>query len=324
MQKILILGAKGMLGSELTKLYRQVQADNPGDCQVFAWDIDEVDVRDFQKLTSKLQEIWPDIIYNAVAYNAVDSCEEDDEEYAKAKVLNIDLPKKLAEIANNLGSTFIHYSSDYVFDGERPKYKNGQRAPYCCGHACDGCQYEGREETISYWQYAEDDQPNPLNRYGYTKWRGEQAVEEVGGDYYLIRLSKLFGGDSKNNLAKKSFFEVMWELGLKHPSVKAVDGELSKFTYAPDLARASQEIVENREPNGIYHLVNEGVATWFEGVQTLYDLLNLKTKITPVGPEEFPRPARRPAVSVLQNRKRPPLRPYQEALREWIENKKMN
>ena len=341
MQKILILGSKGMLGSELVEVYKDESEKlkippNPplshyaeatrdkhqeGDkrkYEVVAWDIDDVDVRDFENLRKKIQEVWPDVIYNAVAYNAVDSCEEDDEEYAKAKVLNTELPGELARIAKNLEAILVHYSTDYVFDGQRPTHRSGQRAPHCCGSGCDGCQYMGKEETIPYWQYSEEDQPNPLNRYGWTKYKGELAVEGQGEKYYIIRLSKLFGGTSKNALGKKSFFEVMWELGKKNEEVKAVDSELSKFTYALDLALESKNIVEENEPFGIYHIVNEGAVTWYEGLKTLYKTLDLETKIIPVGPEEFPRPAKRAEVSVLQNRKRKPLRDYEEAVKEWM------
>jgi len=307
-----------MLGRELTDLYQKTQTEKPEEYEVVAWDIDDIDVRDFENLKKKINKVWPDVIYNAVAYNAVDSCEEDDEEYQKAKILNTELPEELAKIAKNLDATLVHYSTDYVFDGERPKYKGDERAPHCCGSGCDGCQYMGKEETVPYWQYMEGDQPNPLSRYGWTKYKGEQAVEEVGGNYYIIRLSKLFGGQGKNALGKKSFFEIMLEKGREVDEVKAVDDELSKFTYAPDLARESKNIVEENEPFGIYHLVNEGAVTWYEGLKTLYKLAGLKTKIIPVGPEEFPRPAKRASVSVLKNMKRKPLRNYKEALKEWL------
>jgi len=318
MQKILILGAKGTLGSELVRLYRETNKNSTEECEIIAWDIDDVDVRDFEKLRIKINEVWPDIIYNAVAYTATDSCEEDDEEYLKAKILNTELPGELAKVAKNLDTILVHYSSDYVFDGERPVYSGGQRAPHCCGSGCDGCQYLGKKETITHWQYSEEDQPKPLNRYGWTKYKGEQAVKKNGEKTYIIRLSKLFGGMKKNALGKKSFFEVMLEKSKTEEEVKVVDDELSKFTYAPDLALESRNIVEEKEPFGIYHIVNEGVATWYEGVKALYTLADIGTKVISVSAKEFSRPAQRAKVSVLQNRKRKPLRNYKEAIKEWL------
>ena len=316
MQKILILGAKGMLGQELVKVYKEAEKNNSEKYEVVTWDIDDIDVRDFDNLESKISEVWPDVIYNAVAYNAVDSCEDDDEEYNKSKILNTKLPGELAKIAKNLEATLVHYSSDYVFDGKRPAHKDGKKAPHCCGSGCDGCQYKGAEgTTIPYWQYMEGDQPNPPNRYGWTKYKGEQAVEEVGGKYYIIRLSKLFGLPGGG---KRAFFDVMLEKGQTEKEVKVIDGELSKFTYAPDLAQESKNIVEENEPIGIYHIVNERAVTWYESVKTLYRLTGLKTKVIPVDGVEFARPAKRADSSVLKNMKRKPLRSYEKALEEFL------
>jgi dTDP-4-dehydrorhamnose reductase len=121
-------------------------------------------------------------------------------------------------------------------------------------------------------------------------------------------------------LGKRSFFDVMLEKGKTEKEVKAVDDELSKFTYAPDLAQESKNIAEENEPFGIYHIVNEGAVTWHEGLKALYKLANIEIEIIPVGPNEFPRPAKRATVSVLQNRKRKPLRNYKEAIKEWLKN----
>lgn len=313
--KILIIGAKGMLGQELVKLYQQ---DNSDEYEVVAWDKDDIDVRDFDNLKNKINEVWPDVIYNAVAYNAVDSCEDDEEEHEKAKILNTELPGELAKIAQGLDAVLVHYSSDYVFDGQRPSYKGGERAPHCCGSGCDGCQYQGQEETVTHWQYMEGDQPKPLSRYGWTKYKGEEAIEEVGGQYYIIRLSKLFGEAGSSALGKQAFFKIMLEKGKKEKEVKVIDGELSKFTYAPDLAQESKNIVDENEPVGIYHIVNEGAVTWYEGVKTLYRLAGIDTKITPIDGTEFNRPAKRAKSTVLKNMKRKPLRNYEEALKEFL------
>lgn len=110
----------------------------------------------------------------------------------------------------------------------------------------------------------------------------------------------------------------MLELGKTKNEVQAVDGERSCFTYAPDLAEGSKTLVESSTEYGIYHIVNEGVATWYEGVRELYRLAGIRTKIIPVSSDYFPRPARRPSFSALANTKRPPLRPYVEALRDFL------
>lgn len=317
MQKVLILGSKGMLGQELVRAFSDDEK-----YRVVAWDRDDVDVREKGLLENAIMNEMPDVVFNAVAYNAVDACEEDDSEYEKAKVLNAELPKNLVIICKNVGATLVHYSSDYVFDGKRPIYKGNKRNPNCCGQGCLDCMYMGPEEGLEYFAYHENDETHPVSKYGRTKLMGEENVEKYGNDYYIIRLSKLFGLPASSAAGKKSFFDVMLELGKKNDSVQAVDGETSKFTYAPDLATKSKEIVEKNMDRGIYHVANEGSVTWYDGVVELYKIAGLDTQIKPVSPEAFPRPAKRPDSSVLKVTKIEKLRHYSEALKEYMENNK--
>jgi dTDP-4-dehydrorhamnose reductase len=285
-KKVLIIGAKGMLGQALERVFRQ-------DPQyvVFGWDRAEMDITDKEDTELKIQAISPDIIINAAAYNAVDLCEEDDAEYAKALLLNDDAPTFLARVAMSQGATFVHYSTDYIF-GDAVASDDG---------------------------FAENADPKPNCRYAQSKLVGEKAVRIIGGKYYVIRLSKLFGKPAGSDAGKKSFFEVMLSAGKTKGEVKAVDDEMSCFTYAPDLAQASKELIESRSLFGVYHLVNESPATWYEGALELYKQAGLKTKVIPVTSDAFPRPAKRPKFSVLLNTRRPLLRPYQEALKEFLQ-----
>jgi len=96
--------------------------------------------------------------------------------------------------------------------------------------------------------------------------------------------------------------------------VSAVDDENGCFTYAPDLADATLSLVSDEAPFGTYHLVNEGVATWYGALVEYFRIAGIDATVTPVSGAEFPRPARRPADSTLRNTKRPPLRDYRDAL----------
>lgn len=284
-KKVLILGAKGMLGQELVCVF----AADDG-YAVTGWDREDIDVSDISVAQSKILALSPSLIINAVAYNAVDACEDDAVEYAKALALNSDAPRLLADIAQRMGALFVHYSTDYVF-----------------GDALsDGVGF------------TEEAQPQPNCQYARSKWAGETAVREVGGTWYIIRLSKLFGKPATSDIAKKSFFEVMLAVGQTKDEVSAVDDEMSCFTYAPDLAQASKALVESGDAYGMYHLINESPATWYEAVVELYAQAGLTTHVVPVTSEAFPRPARRPKFSVLLNTRRPLLRPYQEALKEFL------
>ena len=249
------------------------------------WDLGDIDVTDTDAAREKISALSPDIILNAVAYNAVDRCEEDGEEARKAWRLNAEVPGELAEIAREIDAVFVHYSTDYVFDGE---------------------------QTIG--GYVEDAEPRPVSRYGGSKYVGEKSVMAVGGRYYVVRLSKLFGEPAKSAGGKESFFAKMGTIAAMKGEVSAVDDENGCFTYAPDLADATLSLVSDEVPFGTYHLVNEGAATWYEALVEYFRIAGIDATVTPVSGAEFPRPARRPKDSTLRNTKRPPLRDYRDAL----------
>lgn len=283
-KKALILGAKGMLGQALGQEFRLAGYD------LGLWDVAEIDLAEEVASLEKIAAFGPDIVINAAAYNAVDNCETDDEEYRKALILNRDVPGYLARFAAEKDIPFVHYSTDYVFDGT----------------VSDG--------------YPEDAVPNPLSRYGNSKYEGEQAVLAAGGKAYLIRLSKLFGEPAVSKLGKRSFFEIMLAKGKTETRVEVVDDEKSCFTYAPDLALATRELIESTSEPGVYHLPNDGGVTWFEAALELYRKAELKVEVIPVASTGFARAAKRPHASVLINTKRPKQRPYTEALTEFLDN----
>lgn len=282
--KILILGGQGNLGAQLVKVFS-------ADFETISWDRSDIDVLDFLLLNEKIDEIAPDLIINAVAYNAVDKCEEKSE-YELALRLNAELPGVLADIALRRQVTLIHYSSDYVFSGTEEKK-----------------------------EFAEGDTPNPINKYGESKFAGEREIlkrAEYGLNFYLIRTSKLFGPKGISPAAKPSFFDIMFSLAQDKKEITVVNEELSCFTYTPDLAVATKRLWELETPYGIYHLVNEGACTWFDGVKTLFDLKEIDVDIRAVRSENLLRAARRPKFSVLRNLKVKKLRNWQEALKEYI------
>ncbi len=307
MKKVLVLGSKGMLGQELVNVFGSDDNFN-----VVGWDREDIDITDKKELEEKILNLKPKIILNAVAYNAVDKCEEDEKEFELAKKVNGLAPGYLAEIAKKLDAVFVHYSTDYVFGKDMPKIPE----PQGCTGSCGNCSlHEYFEPEIG---FSENDNPAPVNKYGETKLMGEKEVKKRGGKYYIVRLSKLFGKPAISKDAKKSFFDVMLNVGKNNKEVKAVDEETSCFTYAPDLAQKSKEIIEAKKEFGIYHIVNSDACTWYEAVEELYLMAGLKTKIIPVGGDEFPRPAKRPYFSVLLNTKLNPLRSYKDALKEYL------
>jgi len=285
---ILILGGRGNLGSQLTKLFAV-------DYETVSLDREDLDVLDSVALAAKIRELKPEMIINTVAYNAVDRCEDADG-YAGALKLNVDLPAALAELAWEIGAILIHYSSDYVFSGTDQKQS-----------------------------FSEDETPNPVNKYGESKFQGEREIMRRSGlglKYYLIRTSKLFGPAGESPSAKPSFFDIMLTLAQDKKELTVVNEELSCFTYTFDLAAATKRLWELEVPFGIYHLINEGPATWYEAAMELFRQKKMKISCRAVRSENLLRPARRPKFSVLQNTKVRKLRNWKEALWEYLETKK--
>lgn len=287
MAKILILGARGNLGQQLVKVF---MVNN----EIIAWDRGEIDITDRELILKKIGDVKPELVINAAAYNAVDKCEANGEEYELAKKINIDGPKFLAEACLKIGAILIHYSTDYVFEGKK---KSG---------------------------YSETDEPKPINHYGKTKFHGETRILELSGaglKWYLIRTSKLFGPTGESAMAKPSFFDIMLEQSRNKPSIEVVDEEMSYFTYTADLAKATKELVDKDSGYGLYHIVNSGAGTWYKAALELFKLAGIKIEVKPITSEKLARPAKRPKYSALLNTKLPPMRDYREALSEYLENK---
>jgi dTDP-4-dehydrorhamnose reductase len=290
MKKVLILGSRGNSGSQLVKVF----GEDSG-FEVVGWDREDLNFLDFEKLKKEIREEMPEIIINATGYNNVDGCEEDEKELKLAYKLNRDLPKNLAEIAVELNAKFVNFSTDYVFGGDKGKKT-----------------------------YKETDQLCPLQKYGESKYEGEKEIARVklenpNLEYYIIRTSKLFGPKGTSEFTKPGFFDIMLNLSKTKEELDVVDEEWSCFTYTLDLARAVKTLIEKNYASGIYHLVNEGIASWYDGVLELFEIKNIRTKVNPVKGDKFPRPAKRPLYSALENTHFPKLRNYQEALREYLE-----
>jgi dTDP-4-dehydrorhamnose reductase len=262
--KTLIFGASGMLGTELCTVF-------PDSIKLLHSDID---IRDRKNVIDLIVLNKPDVVINAAAYNAVDDCEDNQ---GLAFDVNGKAPGYIAEGCSRAGAKFVHYSSDYVFDGSKK-------------------------------EYTESGQPNPINVYGQSKLMGERNIIEKMSNYRIIRTSWLFGAHGRN------FVDTMLRLSKEMETVKVVNDHFGKPTYAVDLARKTLEIVEL--PQGIYHITNEGVCSWFEFASAIID------NAVPCRSEEFPRKAKRPKYSALVNTKTRPMRYWREALAEYLNKRK--
>lgn len=281
--KMLITGASGTLGQDLIKEFEAHGHD------VIATDRATLDITNVDSITAALEEHAPDVLINAAAYNFVDKV-EDPEIYPIAEAVNVLGPRNLARTAAERSIPFVHYSTDYVFAGTKP---------------------EG---------YTETDTPDPISAYGRTKAMGEQAVQDAGGQWYVLRLSKIFGTPGLTDQSKPSFVHLMLKLAAEKPELKIVDEEVGCPSYTKDIAQATRQMLERKDPSGIYHVVNEGGGvTWYQFAKEIFEIANVTTPFAPVSADAFaPRPAARPAFAQLNNTKLPPLRTRVEALEAFL------
>ncbi len=252
--------------------------------QAVGWDREDFD---FTKILDYKQQIInykPTAIINCVAYNDVDGAENNPE---ICFALNTTAVSDLAGLCNELNIPLVHFSTNYVFDGIKG-------------------------------EYAETDSPNPLSVYAQSKYQGELEIIKNSKKYYIIRTALLFGPKGVSDKSKKSFVEIMLELSSKRNSIKAIEDEINSLTYVVDLSALTRLLLEENKPFGIYHIVNSGQGSWFEYAVEIFKILKKNITVVPAASTEFPRKAKRPKKSVLINTKLPQLRPWQEALGEFL------
>lgn len=253
--KILVTGAKGMLGQDLCPVLEDE------DFEVVETDIQDLDITDFNQVEEKLAQEKPDIVIHCAGYTNVDLAETDKE---KAEKINVLGSENLAKICGKNDITMIYISTDYVFDGEKTE------------------------------SYKPTDEPNPINYYGLTKFKGEQAVKEYCKKYYIVRTSWLYGHHGKN------FVETMISIS-QNPEIKVVDDQTGCPTWTMELCNGIIELINEEAPYGVYHICGSEPTTWYEFAKEVFKLMNLNVNLKPCKTEDFPRPAKRPHFSAMNN-----------------------
>lgn len=219
----------------------------------------DLDITDLKAVKDTLAALRPDLVVNCAAYTNVDRAESEPQ---LAMAVNALGPRNLALACSETGAALLHISTDYVFNGQKP-------GPY----------------TI--W-----DAPAPLNAYGVSKLWGENYVRSLMTRYYLIRTSWLFGPGGKN------FVTTMLELAGRSLPLRVVDDQHGCPTYTADLARACADLVRTGA-FGIYHITNQEPTTWYRFAAEIFRNACLNVDLKPIPTKDFPRPAARPANSVL-------------------------
>lgn len=261
--KIAVFGANGQLGKSL----RAWQAAHPTPDQTWRFfDSHQADITDHAGLTALFsKEPSFDYVINCAAYTAVDNAEKAPE---NAFVVNADGPKILAELCHQHQAILIHISTDFVFDGRLSR------------------------------PLTELDTPNPINTYGASKYKGETTIEAVANRYFILRTGWLYSNYNQN------FYLTMRRLFTTKDHLNVVADQIGTPTHASVLVRAITTIINTKSTAfGLYHLTNEGVASWYDFA---YEILNSQAascRLFPISTKDYPTPAKRPAFSVLNNAK---------------------
>jgi dTDP-4-dehydrorhamnose reductase len=266
--KILLLGKNGQLGWELNRSLQSLG-------EVVALDYPEVNLADAKSIRKTVEQFQPEVIYNATAYTAVDKAESEPE---SAEAINGTGPGILAEEARKINAVLIHYSTDYVFDGNKGS------------------------------PYIETDPPNPINVYGLTKLHGEQAIQQVDGVYLIFRTSWVY------SLRQGGFVTKALEWARAQKTLCIVDDQIGSPTWARMLAETTALLLARAGHNcftpwlagrkGLYHLAGNGYASRLDWTEAILELdkkhkEQIVEKILPARTSDFPTPAQRPLFSAL-------------------------
>ena len=264
--RILLLGKIGQLGWELNRTLAPLG-------EVIALDYPDIDLTK-SDIKDTIQELHPQVVINATAYTAVDRAESEPD---LAQAINGRAPGVMAEAARAVGAGLIHYSTDYVFDGQK-----GQ-------------------------PYIETDAPNPLGVYGQSKLAGEQAIQDVGGAYFILRTSWVY------SMRRDNFVRKALQWARQNRVMRVVTDQVGNPTWARMLAEITAQMLAQagqtpaswiQDRQGIYHLAGHGYASRMEWVEEILRLDSnpgeqVVQEIQPARTSDFPTPAERPLYSAL-------------------------
>jgi dTDP-4-dehydrorhamnose reductase len=271
MKKILLIGRNGQVGQELVQLFfHQTIASK---IKLVALGRQELDLLNAEAIKNAIADLEPDLVINAAAYTAVDKAETEPE---MAMAINGIAPGIMAKTVQELGSTLIHLSSDYVFDGDRST------------------------------PYLESDPTNPLGIYGQSKLLGEQRIQNHCDRHIILRTAWVYGNRGHGN-----FVKTMLKLGQERDEIRVVSDQIGSPTWSKDIAATIIQLLTaitlsgDIHFQGIYHYTNSGIASWYDFAVAIFEearYLNLPLKIKqtiPIATSDYPTLAKRPAYSVL-------------------------
>jgi dTDP-4-dehydrorhamnose reductase len=256
--KVLLIGYQGQLGSDLRKAFDGEDLILTGQSELLVQNASQVD--------TFIGCHKPDLVLNCSAFHRVDDCEDHVDQAFAVNVVGV---RNLAAAARKVNSMLVHFSTDYVFDGDR-------RTPY-----------------------VETDLPSPKCIYGVSKAAGELMLQSIWSRHFLCRVSGLYGYAGSRE-KKTNFVEMMLSLARQGKPIRVVDDQTLTPTSTVDIAAAVRKLVKTQD-YGLYHLTNAGECTWFEFANAIFEDGGLRPELSPVNSDAFPTKAKRPTYSVLDN-----------------------
>lgn len=255
--KILVTGVKGQLGYDVVR-----EGESRG-LEMFGTDVDNMDITDAGQVKQVIEAYKPDAVIHCAAYTAVDAAEDNQELCRK---INVDGTRNIAEVCKAMDIPMMYFSTDYIFNGQGENF----------------------------WK--EDDEKQPLNVYGQTKYEGELAVQELVQKYFILRISWVFGVNGNN------FIKTMLRLGKERGAVGVVSDQIGSPTYTYDLAKLVVDMIQT-DKYGAYHVTNDGLCSWYEFACEIFKQANLDVKVTPLTTAEYPAKVARPFNSRMSKDK---------------------
>jgi len=257
MMKILVTGYNGQLGFDVVREGKKRGLEMKG------IDIADLDITQEQAVEAYVKEYQPDAIIHCAAYTAVDKAEDDKDVCWK---VNVEGTRFLAQAARKINAKFMYISTDYVFDGE------GEQP------------------------FFETDEPNPVGYYGLTKYEGEKEVQSLLEEYFIVRISWVFGVNGNN------FIKTMLRLAETRNELSVVGDQIGSPTYTFDLARLLIDMIVT-DKYGIYHASNEGFTNWAEFASEIFRQAGKDVVVNPIATEDYPTRAVRPKNSRMSKQK---------------------
>jgi dTDP-4-dehydrorhamnose reductase len=288
--KVLVVGANGQLAQSLMRTA-------PSSVNCVPWTRSELDIADETAVYRAIEKHQPHCVINGAAYNLVDKAEN--EGAADAIEINTLGVANLARACRDARIPLVHFSTDYVFDGQK-------QTPY-----------------------VETDATGPLSIYASSKLAGENITLACSPQNFAIRVCRLFGpthADGAGSLKKPSgnFPLLMLRLGRERGKVRVVNDQIGTPTYTPDLARGVWQLIEN-STGGLFHLSNGGEVAFDEYARAIFEIGGVECEVEGITTQEYGAAAARPLYSTLSNGKAHqagvvPLRHWKEALREFLKS----